>query len=365
MTKSIKINSHESVAEQLSMQIGELLQEARTKAIRAVNSVLCTTYWHIGKMIVEKEQGGKRRAEYGKQLIKELSKLLTKAHGRGFSERNLEKFRSFFLYFPIPPTVSTKSKTQPISQTLSAISYPELPLPWSSYVRLLSVKSPQARDFYHTEALRGGWSVRQMDRQIDSQFYERTLLSKNKAAMLRKGSDAQPTDLMTPEESIKDPYVLEFLGLKDEYCESDLEEALIHHLETFLMELGDDFAFIGRQRRLRIDDEWYRVDLLFYHRTLCCLVVIDLKTGKLNHADAGQMHLYLSYAQKHWMKPRENPPVGLILCANRGESFARYALEGLPNKVLAAEYKMNLPDEQILVAELQKTQKLVIAKRRR
>ena len=219
------------------------------------------------------------------------------------------------------------------------------PLPWSAYVRLLSVKDEHAREFYETEALRGGWSVRQLDRQIGSQFYERTALSRNKAAMLASGRRPKTEDLVRPEEEIKDPLVLEFLDLKDEYSESDLEDALIRHLEAFLMELGDDFCFMGRQRRLRIGNRWYRVDLLFYHRGLRCLVVIDLKIGAFTHADAGQMHLYLNYAREHWVREGENPPVGLILCSEKDEALARYALDGLPNNVMAGEYRITLPDE--------------------
>lgn len=214
-----------------------------------------------------------------------------------------------------------------------------------------------ARQFYETEALRCGWSVRQLDRQISSQFYERIALSHNKAAMLEKANVAEPDDLITPERAIKDPFVLEFLNLKDEYSESDLEDALIRHLADFLLELGDDFAFVGRQRRLRIDDSWFRVDLLFFHRRLKCLLIIDLKVGKFSYADAGQMHLYLNYAREHWMKPDENPPVGLILCAEKGAAEAHYALEGLPNKVLAAEYQTVLPDEKLLAEELDKTRR--------
>src|SRR5271157_5088654 len=209
-----------------------------------------------------------------------------------------------------------------------------------------------ARRFYEKEALRGGWSIRQLDRQIGSQFYERTLLSRNKAAMFRKGSVPQPGDLLTPEEEIKDPLVLEFLNLKDEYSEHDLEEALIRKLEDFLLELGGDFAFMGRQKRLRIGDEWFRIDLLFFHRRLRCLVVIDLKIGKFTHADSGQMHLYLNFAREHWMNEGENPPVGLILCAQKDEAVARYALEGLPNKVMASEYRTALPNEAELTAEI-------------
>ncbi len=258
---------------------------------------------------------------------------------------------------PIDPAIG---QTPSAESSLAGIAS-RLPLSWSAYVRLLSVKNLQAREFYETEALRGGWSVRQLDRQINSQFYERTALSKNKAAMLARGRKAQPEDRVLPEEEIKDPFVLEFLDLKDEYSESDLEEALIDHLETFLLELGGDFCFMGRQRRLRIGDEWYRVDLLFFHRRLRCLVVIDLKIGKFTHADAGQMHTYLNYAREHWAHDNENPSVGLILCARKDESVARYALEGLPNKVMAAEYRIALPDENLLASEIMRARKALVS----
>jgi predicted nuclease of restriction endonuclease-like (RecB) superfamily len=204
--------------------------------------------------------------------------------------------------------------------------------------------------------------VRQLDRQVSSKFYERALLSRNRAAMLRKAAQPRPEVEVTPESEIKSPFVLEFLGLKDEYSETVLEEALIRHLEAFLLELGGDFAFVARQRRLRIGDEWYRIDLLFFHRRLRCLIVIDLKLGRFTSADAGQMHLYLNYAREHWTLPEENAPVGLILCSHRDDAVAHYALDGLSNKVVAAEYRMALPDEETLVAELKRTQKLLITR---
>lgn len=241
----------------------------------------------------------------------------------------------------------------------SGLLLPRFPLSWSHYVSLLAVEKPEARAFYEAEALRCGWTVRQLDRQIDTRFYERTLLSRNKAAMLRKGEKAIPDDLLTPEEEIKDPLVLEFLDLKDEYSESDLEEALIRHLETFLLELGNDFTFVGRQRRLRIDDEWFRIDLVFFHRRLRCLILVDLKLNKLTAGDVGQMHLYCNYAREHWTHPDENPPVGLILCAEHRSGVARYALDGLPNKILAAEYRMTLPSEETLAAELARSRKML------
>jgi len=248
----------------------------------------------------------------------------------------------------------------PSAESLLDAIRSRFPLPWSAYVRLLSVRNERARTFYEAEALRGGWTVRQLDRQISTQFYERTALSRNKAALLAQGGMARPDDSVLPEEEIKDPFVLEFLDLKDEYSESDLEEALIRHLQSFLLELGGDFCFIARQRRLRIGDEWYRVDLLFFHRRLRCLVVIDLKIGKFTPSDAGQMHLYLNYAREHWVRREENPPVGLILCAQKDEAVARYALEGLPNKVMAAEYRTTLPDEELLASEIERTRTMLV-----
>jgi YhcG PDDEXK nuclease domain len=177
--------------------------------------------------------------------------------------------------------------------------------------------------------------------------------------MLTKGAVAKPEDVVTADEAIKDPYVLEFLNLKDEYSESDLEQALIQRLEEFLLELGSDFAFIGRQKRLRIDNTWYRVDLLLFHRRLRCLVIIDLKLTDLNHADVGQMHMYCNYAKEHWMVEGENPPVGLILCTNKGQALAKYAFDGLPNKIMAANYKTILPDAELLQRELDKTRLLL------
>ncbi|MCF3521174.1 PDDEXK nuclease domain-containing protein [Pseudomonas sp. PS1(2021)] len=340
--------------------IVEVLDAARHAAARSVNALMTASYWEIGRRIVEAEQQGKRRAGYGEQLIERLSADLTAQFGRGFSRPNLQQMRSFFLTWPIRQTVSSESSPAPVARPWHLDELAQVfTLPWSAYVRLLSVKDGHARQFYEAEALRGGWSVRQLDRQINSQFYERTALSKNKAAMLVKGAVPKPEDAVTPDDAIKDPYVLEFLDLKDEYSESDLEQALIRRLEDFLLELGDGFAFVGRQRRLRIDQTWYRVDLLFFHRRLRCLVIIDLKLGALTHADVGQMHLYCNYAKEHWTFADENPPVGLILCADKGHALARYALEGLPSKVMAANYRMVLPDAEVLQKELENTRRLI------
>jgi predicted nuclease of restriction endonuclease-like (RecB) superfamily len=347
-------------------EIVELLKTARSAAARNVNSIMTAVYWEIGRRIVETEQAGAARANYGDELIKQLATDLSAQFGRGFGVVNLSQMRRFFLAWPtkgIFQTPSEKSLPPMLINDIWAASSSitllanQFPLPWSAYVRLLSVKVPEARTFYETETLRSGWSVRQLDRQIGSQFYERMALSQNKAAMLEKATNSEPGDLVTPEEAIKDPFVLEFLDLKDEYSESDFEEALIHRLTDFLLELGDDFAFLGRQRRLRIDDIWFRIDLIFFHRRLRALVIVDLKVGKFSYADAGQMHLYLNYASEHWMKPGENPPVGLILCAEKGAAEAHYALDNLPNKVLAAEYKTVLPNEKLIAEELERSRR--------
>jgi predicted nuclease of restriction endonuclease-like (RecB) superfamily len=351
--------------------IRELLEAARRSSARAVNAMMTATYWEIGRRIVEFEQGGDERAGYGDELLKHLSQDLSVRVGRGFSRQNLQNMRQFYLAASrdrICQTPSGKSADPGIRQTApgkssrSPLALSDLarafPLPWSHYVLLTSrSRSPEAFAFYHTEALRGGWSVRQLQRQIDSQFYERTALSRNKAAMLTKGAKPRPGDSVSPDDEIRHPLVLEFLGLRDEYSETELEEALIRHLETFLLELGNDFAFVGRQRRLRIDDEWYRVDLLFFHRRLRCLVILDLKLGRFTHADAGQMHLYLNYAREHWAQPGENPPVGVILCSGKSDALVHYATDALPNKLLVREYLTALPDEKLLAAELDRTRK--------
>ena len=327
----------------------------------------------MGDRIVVYEQHGRERAAYGEALLERLSGDLTARFGRGFSVQNLYQMRLFRLTWTperILQTLSGESEPDPILQTPSgesvvppSLAVPlggaalaqALPLPWSAYVRLLSVKSDAARGFYEDEALRNGWTVRQLNRQINSMFYERTVMSRDKPAILTQAGSPVAGDEITPEQAIKDPFVLEFLGLKDEYSETDLEEALITHLADFLLELGGDFAFIARQRRLRIDDTWFRVDLTMYHRRLRALVLIDLKIGRFSYQDAGQMHLYLNYARENWTLPGENPPVGLILCAEKGADEARYALDGLPNQILAAEYRQALPDEAVLAEQLSRT----------
>ena len=356
----------------------ELLDAARRAAARTVNSLMTATYWEMGRRIVEHEQRGERRAGYGEEMLERLSRDLTKRFGRGFSVDNLERARKFYLTFtaikisatplrisassaaaPISATALRKSQSGELAERLREIAE-RFPLPWSHYTRLLRLRTAYAVEFYHTEAVRGGWTVKQLERQMNSQFFERTALSRNKAAMLVKGQHRLPEDKVSADEEIRNPFLLEFLGLKDEYSESDLEEALILHLEKFLLELGNDFAFVGRQRRLRIGHEWYRVDLLLFHRRLRCLVIIDLKIGPLIHADIGQMNLYCNYARAHWMHPDEHPPVGLILCTQQDEALARYALDGLRNKMLVREYLTALPPESELAREVSRAREVLL-----
>ena len=355
--------------QQVLSEIQQLVQQARVASARSVNAIMTATYWEIGYRIVQIEQKGKKRAEYGEEIITKLSKDLTKSCGKGFSFKNLRNFRQFYLtyrHIKIWQTLSAKSykllKSQYFLNTHGKLR-DIFPLPWSAYVSLMSVKDETARKFYEEEALRGGWSVRQLNRQISTLFFERTALSKNKAAMLTKGAKPKPQDKMTPEEAIKDPYILEFLELKDEYSESELEEALILHLQNFLLELGGDFTFIGRQKRLKVGDQWFRVDLVFYHRLLKCLIIIDLKTGKFSHADAGQMNMYLSYAEKHWTHKGENPPIGLILCTEKDNTVVEYTLKGMRKNIVTADYMTKLPSKKILTQEIEKTKRMLELKK--
>ena len=391
--------------------ISDLLEHARRMSVRSVNSILTATYWEIGRRIVEYDQGGKVRAEYGEGVLQNLARDLTARHGRGFSERNLRQMRAFYLGWEVfqpasgesearvrggqeaPPgqiwqTPSAKSpqdeggasdgtdagkRQTPSAESLLALvvrqsggmataAYPGVfPLSWSHYVQLMSVTTAPARAFYEAEAIRGGWSVRQLDRQISTQFYERTSHSKRQAAMLVKGQKPLPKDEVTVQDELRDPYLLEFLDLKDEYSESGLEEALIRHLEWFLLEMGAGFTFVARQKRIRVGDSWYRIDLLLYHRGLRCLVVIDLKTGAFTHADAGQMNLYLNYAKRHLTLPGEADPVGIILCSQKDDAVVEYATGDIRAKVFASKYLTNLPDKETLRQEILNTQRALAA----
>ena len=349
--------------------VNELLEQARHAAARTVNAILTATYWEIGRRIVEFEQKGVEKPGYGEEIIDRLAFDLTHRFGRGFSRRNLFLIRRFYIVYrermqtPSAFSYIPSKKEKGIVQTVFALSSPmttleilqtlsgKFPLPWSHYVRLLSLDEQGKRDFYEKEARRRGWSVRQLDRQINSMLYERVALSKRKGELLRQaGRSGSPA---SAEEAIKDPYVLEFLGLPEPISERDLENALIQHMADFLLELGFEFTFVARQKRLQIGSESYYLDLLFFHRRLRCLIAIDLKVGKFTHADAGQMNLYLNYLEENEKVEDENDPIGLILCSEKDEAVAHYALGRLTNKIFASRYKLQLPDPEILKREIE------------
>lgn len=346
--------------------VSGLLNQSRTATARVVNGLMTATYYELGRRIVEFEQGGKERAGYGEELIDRLSVDLAKKFGRGFSRSNLFQIRAFYIEWGIVQTVSgqfqirakpaAEVKTQSLAGFSGSLFTTEtFPLPWSNYVRLMTVPNRTARGFYEEEAIKGGWSVRQLDRQISTQFYERLSGSKRKEELLAKAHVPLPDDAIDPAHLVRDPYILEFLNLTDEYGESELEEAIIRNLEGFLVELGRGFTFVARQRKIRIDAQWYKIDLLLFHRRLRCLVVIDLKIGPFTHADAGQMNLYLNYAKEHMMEPGENDPVGLILCSEKSNTVVRYAMGGIKATVFASEYLTALPTEDELRAAIERT----------
>jgi len=356
MTKTIE-NTHYS---RLIADLDVLIEQGRKAAVRSINTALVSTYWLIGRRIVEFEQKGKERAEYGEATLRRIAEDLTRKFGKGFGLSQMKMIRQFYLAYPGKSrTLSGQSvqseKGQTLSGQLPATDTSDIsvrfPLSWSHYCLLVRIDEPVKRDFYETESIRGNWSVRQLDRQIQSMLYERTALSKRKLAVIAKAHE-KPIALK-PEDEIKDPYILEFLGLKDEYSESELEEALIRHLEHFLLELGIGFTFIARQKRITLEGTHYRLDLLFYHRVLRCLVAIDLKIGEFTHADAGQMNLYLNYLKDKEKLLAENDPVGIILCTDKKKTVVQYALGGLDNKIFASKYKLKLPDPKVLRAEIE------------
>ena len=353
----------------LITDLASLIEQGRRTAVRYVNAALVATYWLMGRRIIEFEQKGKERAEYGEQLLKKLSIDLTKRFGKGFSFPQLKNIRQFYLIYreksytlssqlnhatkmqtpsaELPEKSQTLSSLSEISHTLSA----KLPLSWSHYCLLMRLDESFKREFYEAECIRGNWSVRQLDRQIQSMLYERTALSRRKMAVIAKAHEKPIT--LKPEDEIKDPYILEFLGLKDEYSESQLEEALIRHLEHFLLELGTGFTFVARQKRITLEGSHYRLDLLLYHRILRCLVAIDLKIGEFSPADAGQMNLYVNYLKDKEKLSEENDPVGIILCTDKKKTVVEYALGGMSNKIFASKYRLQLPDPEVLKTEIE------------
>ena len=291
-------------------------------------------YWNIGKSIIE-EQGGNEKAEYGAGLLKELSKQMTHDFGKGFTVANLKNMRQFYLTFPNGYALRSE-------------------LSWTHYRLLMRVENDNAREFYMQEAVKSGWSTRQLERQINTFFYERLLSSKNKekvAAEIQTSETAK-----TPEDIIRDPYVLEFLGLNpnDDFYESDLEQALITHLQKFLLELGRGFSFVARQKRITFDGRHFWIDLVFYNYILKCFVLIDLKVGDLTHQDLGQMQMYVHYYERELMNEGDNPPIGIVLCADKSESVVKFTLPENETQIFASKYKLYLPSEEELLQELRR-----------
>jgi predicted nuclease of restriction endonuclease-like (RecB) superfamily len=326
-------------------EIRGLLEDARNRAWGAVNSIMVRAYWHIGRVIATREQGGRARADYGRRLIEHLSERLRRDYGQGFDPSNLWNMRAFYRAYPILDAVRRE-------------------LTWSHYRLLLRVDKPEARAFYEAETLNARWSTRELERQISSLLFERLALSRDKAgvrALAKRGHEiAKPADL------VKDPYVLEFAGLRQDerFLESDLEKALLDKLQRFLLELGKGFAFMARQQRITLDGTHYYIDLVFYNRLTRSHVLLDLKVGKLTHQDLGQMQMYVNYYERERTAPGENPPIGVILCADKDDAVVRYTLPEGDRRIFASRYKLHLPTEAELARELTAERRALEAARR-
>ncbi|MFH1387137.1 MAG: PDDEXK nuclease domain-containing protein [bacterium] len=330
-----KVTKHKGF-QQLVVKIGDILSLSRSQAVRQVNQLLVKTYWEIGKEIVEFAQKGKEKADYGEALLEALSKDLTLKYGKGFTPSGLRRMRQFYLAYPICATLSHE-------------------LSWSHYCLLVAVSNPNGRAFYEKETINAKWSIRQLDRQINSMLYERLALSKDKKGVLLLANKG--LEIERPEDAVKDPYVLEFLGLPEnvKLSESKLESSLIEHLKSFLLELGKGFSFVERQKRISMNNEHFYVDLVFYNIFLKCYVLIDLKTRKLRHEDAGQMNFYLNYFKKEINREGDGEPIGIILCAEKDKTFAEFVMGGLSNKLFTSKYKLALPKPKELQNEIAQT----------
>jgi predicted nuclease of restriction endonuclease-like (RecB) superfamily len=315
--------------EQLIHAIGQTLQAGRVRAYRVAEQVAVQTRWEIGRHIVEFEQHGSEKAEYGSYLLDRLAKDLTLAYGKGFTRTNVVYIRKLFLTFPIGQTLSDQ-------------------LSWSHYCELLTIENDLERSFYEQQSIRERWSLSELKRQKKSALFLRLAHSRDKEGILKLAREGQIQE--SPEDIVRDPYVLEFLQIPEQhrYSESELESRIIERLQTFLLELGKGFAFIGRQYRITIANRHYHVDLVFYHRILKCFVLFDLKINELEHGDVGQMNLYLNYFKKEENMPDDNEPVGFILTAHKDDILVEFALGGLTNQIFVSKYQLYLPDRAML-----------------
>lgn len=331
------MNNELMIPQDMIIQIRDIMNNARFNVAQQVNNEQLLAYWNIGRVIVEHEQDSKERAEYGKQTLKQLSKVLTKEFGKGFSRSNLQNMRSFYLSYPNYQTLSGK-------------------LSWSHYCELLIITDPDRRSFYEKECERSGWSVREMKRQISTSLFERLLLSEgkaNKEKVYKLATKGQ--ELITPEDIVKDPYVFEFLGLPENKAvlESELEKALIRQIEDFMLELGRGFMFVGTQQRVTLNNTHYYVDMVFYNKELHAYVLIELKTVKLMPEAVGQLNMYLNYYAAEVNEPGDNPPIGIILCTDKDNVSAEYALGGLSNNIFASTYTYVIPEKEKLIAQIE------------
>lgn len=323
----------EKVKSSLLNDVREIISAARTQAVRSVDSCRVQMYWHIGRRIFEEEQLGKDRADYGTYLIKNLAKQLEPEYGSGFSVRQLEMCRQFYRLYPIANAVRSQ-------------------LNWTQYRLLIQIENPDKRLYYELESVNNNWTARETERQINSQLYERLLLSNDKEAVLAVARKERIPQ--SPLEIIKDPMYLEFLGLEREaaYYEKDFESAIITHLQHFLLELGQGFTFVARQKRILLEDDEFFADLVFYNRLLRCFVVIELKTGKLTHQDLGQLQMYVNYYDRVEKTAEENPTIGILLCTDKNDTVVRMALPEDNRTILASEYKLYLPTQTQLIDEV-------------
>ena len=328
------IKEYKYLDEAFYKSVKEVLEQSRKRIYRNIQSEMVLTYWQIGKMIVEK-QGGVERANYGDGLIKELSVQMTRDYGPGYNERSLRNIRQFYLTFPIRSAVRAE-------------------LSWTHYKSIMRVENKVARDFYIEEAINANWSTRQLEREINTFSYQRYIASHGNHDVVDDTAKKEPS--FNPEDIIKDPYVLEFAGLKPDssFYESDLEQALITHLNEFLLELGSGFAFVARQRRFDMDGRNFYVDLVLYNYKLKCFVLIDLKRGDLTHQDIGQMQMYVNYYTRELMEPGDNPPIGIILSADKSDTLVKYTLPIDNKQIYASKYMLYLPKEEELQNEMNK-----------
>jgi len=326
----------------------QLLKVARKSVIQTVNKTMVYTYFEIGKIIVEEEQKGKTRAEYGKKILKGLSERLGKEFGRGFSVDNLENMRRFYLTYSITEKPSRKFIKEK-SETVSRISEnADFQLSWSHYLFLVKIDNPDERKFYETEAINNNWSLRELQRQFDTALFERLVLSRDKKGIKKLFEKGQIIE--KPSDTVKDPYILEFLGLPEEsrYSETELEQKIIDKLEDFLLELGKGFTFVGRQVRFTFDDKHFRIDLVFYNRILQCFVLIDLKIGEISHQDLGQMQMYVNYYDRKVKLENENKTIGIILCKKKNETLVEITLPENNKHIFASKYETVLPSKKEL-----------------